>query len=203
MKLVWHHVKAAVVPFIYLFFMAFISMGIVLIKNDLLILKIALSILNIAFYTLIVAAGAMKEGETALKVRIANDLERVQIIRTGEDRPLKLVEEYKPWKGFLIGFLACVPCIVLLLIHTVLIFGVGMDNTGAGALAGFLYMMFYSLSRLAVSTEPSVFAYYFCLLSVVVVPLITGIPYILGARKIEKQQEKIKQRQREIYGDNI
>ena len=204
MKFLWHHVKAAIVPFVYLLFMAIIALGIVIIDEKLLVLKIILSVLNIAFYAYIVIMGSLKEGEIALKTRLANDLERVQIIKTGEDRPLKLVEEYKPYKGFFIGFLACVPCIILLIIHTILIFGVSMETTGAGALAGFIYMMFYSLSRLIFATgDQSPFAYYICLISLVFVPLFTGIPYILGAKKVERQQEKIKARQREIYGEDV
>ncbi|MBR2498375.1 MAG: hypothetical protein IKB67_01495 [Clostridia bacterium] len=77
-----------------------------------------------------------------------------------------------------------------------------MEITGAGAITGFLYMMFFSLSRLVLSAgAPSPYLYYVCLICLVVIPLCTGIPYMLGARKIEKQQERIKARQREIYGD--
>ena len=121
MKFFWHYVKSAMVPFLYLIFMAFIAMGIVMINDNLLYLKIILSVLNISFYAYIVAMVFYKDGETALKTRLANDLERVQIVKTGEDRPLKLIEEYKPWKGFVIGGVACAPLVILLLIHTILI----------------------------------------------------------------------------------
>lgn len=202
MKFFWHYVKSAMVPFLYLIFMAFIAMGIVMINDNLLYLKIILSVLNISFYAYIVAMVFYKDGETALKTRLANDLERIQIVKTGEDRPLKLIEEYKPWKGFITGLFACIPCVILLIVHTILIFGVSMEITGAGAITGFLYMMFFSLSRLVLSAgAPSPYLYYVCLICLVVIPLCTGIPYMLGARKIEKQQEKIKARQREIYGD--
>ncbi|MBR2498374.1 MAG: hypothetical protein IKB67_01490 [Clostridia bacterium] len=92
MKFFWHYVKSAMVPFLYLIFMAFIAMGIVMINDNLLYLKIILSVLNISFYAYIVAMVFYKDGETALKTRLANDLERVQIVKTGEDRPLKLIE---------------------------------------------------------------------------------------------------------------
>ena len=167
-------------------------------------LKVILSILNLALYAVIVAATSYKDGQTALKVRIANDLERVQIIRTGEDRPLKLIEEYKPWKGFLPGLVACIPCVVLLLVHTILIFSMGSEYTGAGAISGFLYMVFFSFVRLSLSAgAPSIYLYYFSLICLIILPATTGIPYIFGARKIEKQQEKIKERQRQIYGDDF
>lgn len=204
MKTFWYNVKAAVVPFVYLIFMAMTAMGIVLIDDSLLILKITLTILNIALYAFIIAITSYKDGQTALKTRLANDLERVQIIKTGEDCPLKLVEEYKPWKGFLPGLVACIPCVILLIVHTILFLTMGTDYMGAGATAGFIYMMFFSIVRLLQSAgSPSPYLYYFCLICIAVLPVCTGIPYILGAKKIEKQQERIRERQRQIYGDDF
>ena len=65
MKFFWHYVKSAMVPFLYLIFMAFIAMGIVMINDNLLYLKIILSVLNISFYAYIVAMVFYKDGETS------------------------------------------------------------------------------------------------------------------------------------------
>jgi hypothetical protein len=100
------------------------------------------------------------------------------------------------------GIVACLPCLLLLILHTILIFLVGPTYNGAGAAAGFVYMIFFIFVRLGVDVAaPSAYLYYFTLVSFAVIPLMTGIPYILGARKIEIQQQKIKEKQRQIYGD--
>lgn len=197
----WHYVKQALLPFLYLFFTAISAFGIVSINNDLIWLKVVLGIANLGVYAFIIGASSFKDGQEALKVRIANDLERVQIIKTGEDRPLRLREEYKAWKGFFIGFVACAPLIVLLLIHTILIFAVGEAFVGAGAVAGFIYMMYYMFALVDSTIQFSVFNYYWALFAIPIMMLITGIPYLLGARKIEIQQQAIKESHRQIYGE--
>jgi hypothetical protein len=98
MKTIWYYIKQAMIPAVYLIFMAMTAMGIAMITDaNLVWLKAVLAVLNLALYGFIVAATSYKDGQTALKVRIANDLERMQIVKTGEDRPLKLREEYKAW----------------------------------------------------------------------------------------------------------
>ena len=73
----WYYVKQALLPFIYLFFNAITAFGIICIQGaDLTWLRILLLILNIGLYCVIVCAASYKDGQEALKVRIANDLER-------------------------------------------------------------------------------------------------------------------------------
>ena len=202
-----YYLKQGVFPFIYQLFMAMIAFGILAI-NGLIWLKVLLAILNIALYLFIVAAVAYKEGQEALKVQMANDLERREIIRTGEDRPLKLHEEYKPWKGFAFGFISCVPILVLLALHTIVYNATG-SYAGLGAIAGVIGLMFFIFFRLdAVSsaTETTVipwYTYYGVLIALPILMLTMGIAYIMGAKKIMRQQEAIKEKQRQIYGDNV
>ena len=194
--------------FIYLFFTAITAFGILCIGSDLLWLKIILNALNVALYVVIIAASSFKDGQDALKVRIANDLEREQIVKTGAALPLKLKEEYKPWKGFVVGSIACVPLVVLLIIHTLLI-TLGRDHLiGAGAIAGFIYLMIFAFARInvpaaaegvTVVVNPTM--YYWSLFAIPVIVLSVAVPYILGAKKIELQQERIKEKQRQIYGE--
>ena len=195
-------IKLAIIPTVYLLFEAMIALGILTLADNLMWLKIILAILNLGLYAVIVCSVCFAEGQKALKVRIANDLERMEIIRTGENRPLKTKEEYKAWKGFMIGLLACAPLVILLIVHTILIL-INPAWTGAGAIANFIYLAFNSFIHLSTSNSTAyTWQFYFNLIAVVIIPLFSGIPYMLGAKKIELQQERIREKQRQIYGDN-
>ena len=176
------------------------SMGITSISNEQMWLKYLLSALVLAFFGLIIGAVAWKDGEEAAKVLHTNDLERVRIIQTGEDRPLNLIKEYKPWKGFLIGLSACIPLIVCMIIHTFLIIA-DPTKVGAGAIGGYLYMVFFSFILPDLTITLTAGQYYLALIAVPIFMLFTGIPYIFGARKVQAQYEIIERKQREIYGD--
>lgn len=194
----WYYIKQSFLSFIYLIFMAMISLSIILIQVAW--LRIVLNFACVALYLVVVCAASFKDGETALKTRIANDTERREIIRTGEDRPLKLKQEYKVWKGFMSGAIACVPLVVLMIIHVILYYAAGPQYNGAGAIASFIYMMFSGFIK--ISFELQQWHYYFNLIAIPFLTLMTGIPYILGARKIQLQQDRIMARQRQIYGDD-
>lgn len=195
----WYYIKQSFLSFIYLIFMAMISLSILMV--NILWLKIVLNFLCVGLYLVVVCAASYKDGESALKVRVANDVERREIIRTGENRPLKLKEEYKPWKGFVFGAIACAPLVILLIIHAILV-AINPGLNGAGAISGLIYGMFYVFAGMFFGTFQS-WHYYFSLVALIVVPLATGVPYVLGAKKIERQQEMIKKKQRQIYGDEI
>ena len=85
----------------------------------------------------------------------------------------------------------------------------GDKYIGAGAIAGFIYLMIFAFARLNVPTasEGAVVAainptvYYWSLLAIPVIVLTVGVPYVLGARKIELQQARIREKQRQIYGE--
>lgn len=199
-----YYIKQGVFPFIYLIFMAMIAFGILAIQG-LVWLKVLLCVANVALYAVVVAATSYQDGQKAMKVQVANDLERREIIRTGEDRPLKIHEEYKPWKGFVFGLVSCVPLIVLLAVHTVVHLAGG--GSGAGAVAGLIYLMFFAFFRLNVSLTSGEnigiewYTYYGALIAVPVIMLITGVSYVLGAKKIQRQQQMIREKQRQIYGE--
>ncbi len=194
-----YYIKNAVLPFIYLFFMAITALGILSIGDNLLWLKVILCILNLGLYEVIACAYAFKLGQDALKVRSANDLERKQIIMTGEPRPLKLAEEYKTYKGFIIGLMTCAPLIILLAVHTVIILCGG--GNGAGVASSIIYLVVYSFFRLGTSAAVTAYTFYFALfaLPVIIVPM--GVSYYLGGRKIEMQHKKIEEQKCRIYGD--
>lgn len=201
-----YYIKQGVFPFIYIIFMSITALGITVIE-DLVWLKIILAIVNIGLYALIVVAVSFKEGQESIKVQHANDLERRQIIMTGENRPLKIHEEYKPWKGFVFGFVACVPLLFLLLLHTVIYLVTG-TYIGVGAIAAIIYFMFFiffSFGHISGdgTTTFSWYSYFGTLIALPVIMVLTGIAYNLGAKKIQNQRKIIEEKQREIYGDKV
>lgn len=201
-----YYLKQAIIPVVYLFFMAITAFGILCIQGMDWLQYVLLTI-NLGFYLFIIGRVAMTEGEIAIKTRIANDLEREQIILTGEDRELNLTKEYKPYKGYLFGLSSCLPLLIMLLIHTIMTL-IDPSAIGAGSLAAFIHMAFFGFLRVGVVNldsetimplAPSFF--YWMLLIIPIMMLTTGISYMLGARKIELQQEAIKERQKMIYGE--
>ena len=198
-----YYLKQSVFLILYNIFMTIIARAILCIQgDDLAWLKILLCVLNIALYLFIVFMTMYAEGGEALKVRHANDLNRREIIRTGEDLPLKLNEEYKPWKGFLIGFLIGSPIIICLIIHTILCLASGGTLIGAGVVSSILYMAFFA--PVTVLLNVSVLAwghYYIVLYTIPVIMAVAGLSYLFGGKKIQAQYDKIEQKQREIYGN--
>ena len=214
MKKVKYYAGHAVFSLMYAFCTALTSAAILCIEN-LVWLKAILLSLNLLLYVYIVGAVAFKDGEQALKVRNNNDFERKIIIKTGENRPLDLIGEYKVWKGFLIGAVACIPVVLLLLIHTILI-SIDPTKTGVGTVVSFLYMCVFAFFRINViqtgwdSMDESLATnatiapelYYVTLLMIPILILTIGIGYFLGAKREELKNRKLKERQRIYSGVN-
>ncbi len=199
MKYIWHYIKSAFLPLIYLIMMTLTSMAITTIGNHLLWLKYILFVLCVALYAVIIGAISFQDGKDSVKVRHMNDIERRQIVLTGEDRPLNLLKEYKPYKGFIPGFVTCIPLIVLMVIHAILSNTTGAN--GAGVIASLIYMLFFSFFQYDLTSTMVSSTYYFSLISLPILMIITGIPYLLGAKKQMLQYKKVEDKHREIYGD--
>lgn len=196
-----YYIKQAFIPFIYLVFMAMTAIGILMIGDNLLWLKILLSILNIGLYIYIVGTISYKEGQESIKVRHANDLQRKEIIRTGEDLPIKIHEEYKWWKGLVFGFIVAIPLIILMILHTV--FGLTKGYNGLGIISYILYLVicdFLCLKQGAIYNT-TFGGYYLSLIFVPFIIAVIGLSYYLGARKAMLQEKSINESQRRIYGD--
>lgn len=192
------YIKKAVFPFVYLFFMAITAFGILCIKESLLWLKIILAVLNLGLYCFIVAGVFYKEGQEAVKIQHANDLERREMIRTGTVRPLKLKEEYKPWKGYFIGFIACVPLILCMLVHSIIMLA-GGTSRAFGVAGGFIYFVVFVFFNFSGKTL-GMADYFYALAAVPLIILLAGVFYNLGARKIKLQQKRINEQRAQIYG---
>ncbi len=197
-----YYVKQALFGFVYLLFLAVSALGIMLIEN--IALVIVLLCLNLGLFIFLMFMYFIKEGEHAKEIKRANDLERREIIRTGEDRPLKEIQEYKPWKGFLTGALMAVPLLVFLLLYALIYACGGSENNFAGAVANFMYTPFFAfISVLLPEGATLSFGQYFIILYCI--PFLSasaGVPYLIGAKKQQKKYDKIMDKQRMLYGDN-
>lgn len=198
MKTIWYYLKQAFIPLMYTAFDAAIALGILCIEG-LPALKIVLLLANLGLFGFIMFSFFKTEGRKSFKVRIANDLERKRMIETGEDRPINTVEEYKPWKGFVMGIVASFPLIIILIVHTIMI-SINFTSTGAGALGAIFYAMIYGFV-MAVTTELTAYTYYFMVVYIVILSILTGLGYMVGGKVMERQQESIKEKHRQIYGD--
>lgn len=183
-----YYLKKGFFSFLYLFFMMTISISINLIEN-LVWLKIILHLINAGLYFFIVGAVSYKDGQEALKIRISNDSLRREIIRTGEDKPLKLKEEYKPFKGAIIGTCVCIPLFLFLLIHLILILA-GSETKTFGALASYIYSVTFAFFRMT-GEEISMGEYFYSLIFAGVLIPLYSVCYILGGKKAERRQEEI------------
>lgn len=192
-------IKLTVFPFVYLILMATVSIGVYALEGAGPFIKTLAAVVCFLLYFFLMGVIMYQEGGKALKVRNANDVERKRIIRTGEDRPLKLDTEYKARNGFLVGLTVCVPMILLLLIHTLLISISGLEATWGGRTAGIIYLFFFVFFSIGTPTITA-FTYYYLLLLIPIMMLGCGIPYVLGAKKVELQEERIEEIHKSIHG---
>lgn len=198
-----YYLKQSFIPALYLLFADMIAFAILCLDNQYIWLKAVLCAINIGIFLCASGVIIFKEGQTAYKVMLANDLERMQMIKTGMDRPLRLTEEYKWYKGFLFGLISFTPMLLLLGLHAILINVIGPSASTSGVIASVLYFAIFAFFRLYTGTELVIPAnhYFYILIAVPVVMLSYGISYLIGAKKIELQQRRIKERHKLIHGD--
>ena len=193
-----HYLKTAGVLFAYNITMSLVAYGITMIQ--LVELRMVLLILNIIIYCSAVFALQMKEGMDSVKVLYLNNRSREKIIETGEDIKIRRSEEYKTFKGFLFGALAYSPYLLLMIAHAI-ITAINPTNFIAGEIGATIYMMFYAPIGLAFEGALTAGVYYIALYGLVLVSVLSGVAYILGARKIFKQHERIESYNKSIYGE--
>ena len=189
--------KAPLFAFVFLLLFAISGFAVELMEIPW--LKIGLGILLVLFYLFVVFIIFFTEGAQALKIRHANDNGRMEMVRTGEEREINEIAEYKPFKGFLMGVILCLPMIILLTVHTIILL-TGGTLLFFGQAAGFIYTVFYCVptSFITVSTE---WQYLFVLYALPLMIAVSGISYILGAKKQQGIYDKTEETRKEIYGD--
>ncbi len=203
----WYLIKQSLIPLAYLLFGTAIAGGAFSISNSPAV-QIVILALNLGLFLFVVVTLIKKEGEKGYMTLVNNDVSRRRIVETGEDLPLKVAEEYKVWKGFAIGGVICFPLVIMIIVHTILILAVNPTQTLAGVCASILYMVVFAFARVGVVMPEDVtqipvdpYMYYWTLIAIPIILLATGIPYILGAKKIEKQQQQIKETHLSIHGE--
>jgi hypothetical protein len=171
---------------------------ITLLEANLIWLKYALFVVLFGFYALVIATALFKEGEMALKTRNENDLFRRKMVETGEEYPLKLAEEYKWWKGIVVGLITATPATLLTLIHLCVLLGNAPHNA-FGGIAGIISMPvfgFFMADGVAVAID-----YLWTFLVLPYCTLICGLGYYFGARKVEKRNKIVEEKRKMIYGE--
>ena len=193
-----YYLKKALIGLVYLVFAGLMAYAILFIPN-LEWLKIILLALNLGLYCYVLGATSYQDGQAAYKVRLANDLKRKQIILTGEDIPIDRKREYKAYKGVIIGAIICVPLVVLLILNLILT----NTNYDLGATASFLYLFVYAFAGVGVQVDNlfTVVSPYWALLAIPIIVAVDGLFFYLGGRKIELQQEMIKEKHRMLHGE--
>lgn len=192
----WYYVKNFLFSFAYLIFMGLVPYGIETIGSG--TFRILLNVGNVLLFLFLMGFFMMKEGEESRKRLKVNDMERKRILQTGELRPIKRAPEFRPWKGFFMGFNACAPLILTMLIHAI-IYLFGGTNETAGVIGVTMYMGFfmpYIMLKYGTLLKEDIFftEYFASLYAVVIIVLLYGLMYLLGAKKIEKQYAFIEER---------
>ncbi len=166
-------------------------------------LKVAICGLSLLIFCLSTVLMAYREGIKGYKKLLLNDSIRVQIVKTGKDLPLKRAEEYRPFKGFLIGAYACIPLVLLLLTHLIVGLATNGQVLGFGIAAGVTYAVFYEMYAIFFLETGFAWTFYFWLLyALPVIACLYGVPYMLGARNERLVRETIATNQSKIYGKN-
>lgn len=197
-----YYLKKAIIGLVYLIFASITGYGIMFIPADMAWVRIVLLILNVGLYSYVLSQTAFQDGQAAYKVRMLNDLNRKQIILTGEDLPIDTKSEYKAYKGLIIGLVICFPLIVLLIIHSIMGI-VNPNNLDYGVTASFIYLSFYAFAGVGVKVDYlfTTVSPYWALLAIPVIMAVEGFFFYAGGRKIELQQEMIKEKHKMLHGE--
>ena len=196
------YLKKAFFILVYIVLTSFIAIAVLTIQGEV-ALKIVLLVANLGLFIYIVWGIAYQDGQKAYKVLTANDKEREHIVKTGEYRKIKVAEEYKAYKGFLIGFISCAPLVLMLIIHLITSQN-NPNGTGVARTANLLYFFisaFANLDPSGIYQEAIYASPYWALLSMIPILFAHGIAFILGAKKIEKQHQSVKDVHKSIYGE--
>lgn len=156
-----------------------------LVKNE--ILKLALVAFCLLVGVVLNGDLAARCGKTHYQMLLSGNIRRnnnIDTLNNTDRKSYKREMEYRPYKGFLIGLCVCVPVILILVLYAV--FGLNSEATTGGSyyarlaillLAGWAILPWELLS---VVSTPFI-ALFSCALPI----LVTGILYLIGAKKEE------------------
>lgn len=193
-----YFLRLTIAPIVYFLSTAFIVIGVQAFPTLSPAVRIILNSIFIGLYILCTFVVMRKEGELAFNKLLLNDLSRRKLLETGEDVEIKTTEEYRPYKGFIVGLICVIPLIILVVLH--LIVRVPGEISDMGVYAEMFYSPIYSFfGHYKNATESSL--YWGLLIYLVFLPTSLGIPYIVGAMKRRKQDQDIAETNRKIHGD--
>ncbi len=195
------YIKKAAFPVIYLIMSALTAFAAVSFPNNLMALKIIIGLINIGVYVFVIAYYSFKNGEESLKVRNSNDIIRRRMLETGEVYPIKKAEEYKAYKGFMIGAITCIPLALLWVIYGITVAITKNPTNAISGITMLLYMAVIMFWNLDENNIVSSSAFFYTGIYFPFVIILTGVFYILGAKKAEKLYDSIEKKNQELYGE--
>lgn len=188
--------------FLYLMLTTAIGLGVLFLGEGNVIIKFIASLFSLGLFTTAMCLVFFKEGQRSYQVLCENDLKREKIIQTGKDLPLKRSEEYKPYKGFIIGASVCLLLVVLLAVHTVVALATDGEVRTFGIISGFVYLTFYLPYAVFFNGNVYWYKFLYLLYAVPYCSLVIGFSYYFGAKKKRKQKEEIQAKHEKIYEEN-
>ena len=189
--------RLIIIPMVYVISFAFLTMGLASIEGFPQIVKSIISIILLVLFIIVMSLVMIKEGHDAYGVLLINNAQRRRIVETGVVVDFDQSTEYRPYKGFLVGLICCVPLILMVIAHLI-IAPIGLTSR-ISIICEMVYGLFFSIFRTYLNTDATGF---FIISGVILVvfPLIMGIPYMLGARKRRLYQENVKKLNDELHG---
>lgn len=197
-----YYFQKAAFPVVYLVLTAVTAFAGLSLSNSLMALKIIIGIIDVALYTYFVAFFALKTGEEAMSVRYNNDVTRAEMVRTQRALPIKQHEEYKVWKGFFLGFLSCIPLIILWIVHLTIITATGKAASQVGGFTMLLYLVVIYFFNLDVNLISAATGFYYTALYLPYMVILTGVFYLIGARRTQRSREAAARKLKDIYGED-
>lgn len=194
-----HYIKRAMFPLVYIIVSLILDLSVLALDAKYMVLRYIFLFAVLCLFALVVYPIARKDGENDYNKLMNNDRVRKYIVETGEDVYFNRTEEYKPYKGFLVGVVVCAPLIILLILHTITIIVTDGANIVFGQIGSTMYSvvsMFFSL----IYKTPTPYTSYLSLLAVPVISCAVGIPYLIGARQVKRGLLEIERKNEIING---
>ncbi len=184
----------AVIPFMMYLFMGILLLASQMIPNKpLMYIVSVICLLGGCAYNVLLCFTTGKQHIDALLIGNVHRENALLGIPSGANH--RVEREYRAWKGFVIGFIVGIPVIILGLIA-----GANPASTaGGGAMIIMMFLAGWAIIPVAwIRAAVPTFSFYFSLLFIVIPVLVSGISYILGARKQRRVKEEEKARMERV-----
>lgn len=192
----WYYLKSSIIYTVYLIITMVTACAINLIQGEnLKLVKLALYILNMGILVMVCFVTAHKSGQDEYKIRHSNDIQRRVIMRTGDYYEFDLIREYRKNKGFIVGVYVSAFMVILLLAKLIL-FLFGITESYLDYIFYFLYATFTMPLELFFDK----LTVYFAIYGVVIIILVCGLGYEVGARSKQRIYDRINKINEQIHG---